>query len=959
MQATRVVAFLACLGVSTASHFRYGTISWVPMAGNGVEFTFLSAWRRSYWPGSGLGGDTYVVAGETFEVASGGKGNKWYFGDSDGPDLRVLVTRPASIAEHEMDFILDNALGESVLSHTYSTPIDDATGQPWLAGYRGCCRLDAHSLGDPSGDEADGLNNNGGRSWDVRTKVDLSGGPLPIMKDKSPTAVGGKPILRLRMDTVERFDIFSIDPDDDPLTWRMAMPDEMGDPENKQPGWGTNLLREETPYNSAPMTQSNKMTIENKIVVNARGETVRFGEALWDTMGLNTGYWQSTIMIHSTSEMTGSTAEIPYDFLLLVKNPMKNEPPLWDDGAGKTPLPQDSLEVVCPTGDLSYTMVATDSSPNDIIIIHQINDPPSGMQHSPIEGLGPGGYQNPVMQIVNWTPSCFQKGKSVMCYQATDNNAIQELDSRVRCVIITVTEITNKKPTFCGIDDPVNGQQIPVCVGQPVYFSVEVCDENVEDVVSIKFKSGVPVGSVITPEIAPQAYPNFPDKNKVRRTFNLDPQQSLEDGNICFEGVDIPPVSASTGVSSSLSTGLRCVRLTVRYPPRFIPPTPLGQSEGNFRFVAKVCHETSFTVTAEDKNMDTDEDVTIFVLEDPGIPNGAVVEPNVCPVPQMDPGTGQLIQGRCNPVSRQFKWSPAKGTEGKTYMVCFIARDNKDNCQVGGYFSQAKDNPCVDISVIEPQPTFSSSTPADASQFSAYVGCEHTHTAQCYDASTDSGKQVAPEFGYDVAVTSNTLPFGAILSNCKDVGDEKQPICSRTFNWKPSRGQEGKSYDICYTCSDVGCDVVVDPVHGDQAALPAMNYTTQRCMTITVERCKYCVQEGDTLYYVNKFYHLDTNWMWLWNANGNSKGNESPIHDPDLVLHNGQVLSIGPVYRVQSGDSLVVLAARFHTTVKKILAVNPDMDGNHHVSAGQHICVMPCTDSPQQPTPSKDYRYAY
>lgn len=334
---------LLALSVVSGSHFRYGTISWVPDGANSVTFQFLTAWRRSYWPGTGLGADTYVVAGDVFEVASGGKGNKWYYGDQDGPDLKITVTRPRS--EYEIDYVLDNALGTTVMNHNYPTP--SASGKAWVAGYRGCCRLDPTPLGDPAGNEDHGLNNNGGRYWDVKTSVNLGGGPLARNINRSPTAVAGKPILRVRWDLVEKFDIVVIDPDDDPLYWRLANPEEMGDPDNKQPGWGSNKLREEAPYNGGPMTESNKLTIENKIVINKRGEEVRFGEATWDTTGMNTGYWQSTVMINdkpasgpatATGERPDSTtrmsADIPYDFLLSVKNPKGNEPPYWDEGPG-------------------------------------------------------------------------------------------------------------------------------------------------------------------------------------------------------------------------------------------------------------------------------------------------------------------------------------------------------------------------------------------------------------------------------------------------------------------------------------------------------------------------------------------------------------------------------------------------------------------------------------------------
>lgn len=615
-------------------------------------------------------------------------------------------------------------------------------------------------------------------------------------------------------------------------------------------------------------------------------------------------------------------------------------------------------------------MKAIDNQSIDTINIALINDAPVGMVHAPLDGLGPNRVKNPVQQVVTWTPGCFQKGKHVLCYQATDDSEVQQLDSRVRCVIILVTELTNKRPYFCGPGTPNPNQQIPVCVGQIIRFTIDVCDDNKEDVVSIKFLSGVPANAVVTPEIAPQAYPNYGTerlKNHVKRTFNLDPQQSLEDGDICFEGVDQPPLGGVT--TTSLSTGQRCVRLTVRYPPRFVEPTPLPDpSTGlNSRIIAKVCEEVTFKVTAEDKNKDIDEDVIIFVMEDPGVPNGAVVEDNVCPPPAMVDGVPTPV--RCNPVSRTFRWTPAKGQEGKVYRVCFIARDNKNNCQDGGYFSQPRDNPCIDIEVFQPQPKWGgegTGMPQNGRNFDAFVGCTHVHTLTCEDA-----EQAENTPGYSIEIANTTpLPQGASMSPCRgdpNAGEGANPssVCKRNFSWKPARGQEGHRYSVCYSCFDVGCNAVLhDTVAAqgrNQMHLPSMNYTNLVCVNIHVVRCKYCVGEGDTLHYINKFYHLDTNWMRIWNANGNQVGTghaAEPIHDPDMVLHDSQVINIGPIYRVQSGDNMVTMAARFHTTVKKIYAVNPDLDSSSTaLRPGQELCILPCSDSPANH--SQDSRYAW
>merc|ERR1712096_128636 len=129
----------ALLAVAQASHFRYGTISWEPFEPTTVQFRVDTAWKRSYWPGSGLaaagqktdacvvGGRPCVAKNDVFEVPEGTKGNYFYFGDgTDSALLRVEVTSPAEIEDRNgvanKDYEDDQALGISQgpeLKHFY------------------------------------------------------------------------------------------------------------------------------------------------------------------------------------------------------------------------------------------------------------------------------------------------------------------------------------------------------------------------------------------------------------------------------------------------------------------------------------------------------------------------------------------------------------------------------------------------------------------------------------------------------------------------------------------------------------------------------------------------------------------------------------------------------------------------------------------------------------------------
>ena len=60
-------------------------------------------------------------------------------------------------------------------------------------------------------------------------------------------------------------------------------------------------------------------------------------------------------------------------------------------------------------------------------------------------------------------------------------------------------------------------------------------------------------------------------------------------------------------------------------------------------------------------------------------------------------------------------------------------------------------------------------------------------------------------------------------------------------------------------------------------------------------------------------------------------------------VNNGQLLNIGPIYKFQVGDSLMGIAARFRTTVRSLLDLNPDIHDPETVQEGQEVCMVPCT----------------
>jgi len=382
---------------------------------------------------------------------------------------------------------------------------------------------------------------------------------------------------------------------------------------------------------------------------------------------------------------------------------------------------------------------------------------------------------------------------------------------------------------------------------------------------------------------------------------------------------------------------------------------------------AYVCQEVAFTVVASDANVN--DDVSIFVSEDPGMPNGAKLSKNECPPPVLGQG-GTQIKVPCNAVSRVFKWTPAKTQVDKKYTVCFVPRDNSEPAGCKGASATGQDNgvtlrgglygaeTCVVMQVIKPVPVWNRPpTPVHDKNIVGHVGC----------ASTTTFTIECQETAYCVKVWStktNPLPTYSTFSKC--LGRSKEPTdsgeipcakCARTFSWRPRRGQEAHNYRVCFRCSDDVCDSVLHDGHM-QSKLPILSYAMEggkheTCVNIEVRRCRYCVKQGDSLNFLNRYYHLDTNWLRLWNSNGADdldKTYTSTIRNPDAILEDEQVINVGPIYRVNEGDTLLLLGKRFQTTMKKILSVNPDVSAGADLKIGQELCVLPCTDMPNYET---------
>ena len=158
------------------------------------------------------------------------------------------------------------------------------------------------------------------------------------------------------------------------------------------------------------------------------------------------------------------------------------------------------------------------------------------------------------------------------------------------------------------------------------------------------------------------------------------------------------------------------------------------------------------------------------------------------------------------------------------------------------------------------------------------------------------------------------------------------PIVEAALSFSPVRGQEGFEATVCVTCKS-----------------PDVAGEAERCVMFHGAPCRYVSKPGDSLLSLTRMFHRDNNWRRMLNLNALQP-------DASHALPAGTVILTGALYDVQPGDSLTNVAARFHTTVRTILELNPVVASADDVRAGDALCLAPCT---ARGNPSLDLTFAY
>lgn len=340
---------------------------------------------------------------------------------------------------------------------------------------------------------------------------------------------------------------------------------------------------------------------------------------------------------------------------------------------------------------------------------------------------------------------------------------------------------------------------------------------------------------------------------------------------------------------------------------------------------------------------------------------------------------------RCSRAKRRVEWVPDGTAAGKTFKICAVARDDSSECSgKGSEFATPRgwfgEQQCVIINVLRLQIVFGGDFANMGTgnwTMKAYVGCEFKFRVDVKDALQ---KPDNPNDFYPLTIMMEEAGLEGV--RVASGGVVSRP--SLNANWVPPRGTEGKSLLMCFAVRDK-MDILKEPMQklcrgGGSEHLKGCYSDSEcgggicqkACVKMDVQRCQYCLKSSDTLAWMTRYFGIETNWMRLWALNSyqmNSlqtqevQGAIFPSADPPWILSDGssrkayitdpdaltttagvQRVYVGAVYRASADDKLIELAARFRTTVKALMAMNPDVESDTQLSSGeQRLCILPCT----------------
>jgi hypothetical protein len=334
----------------------------------------------------------------------------------------------------------------------------------------------------------------------------------------------------------------------------------------------------------------------------------------------------------------------------------------------------------------------------------------------------------------------------------------------------------------------------------------------------------------------------------------------------------------------------------------FPPPRPATSRYPQTTVSVAIGQSFSAILAVADRNAADSLDISL--VDGSGLPNSATltaVETTNSSLPYF------------SAIKRVLRFAPLPSFAGLVFVVCVRASSNSlpfNGCPL-----------CFTISVPAPTPAVVVDQSSPASSIVSAVNCEIRLRLTVVDrgfplycavvqATSPSSSQLAllPPFSSFTQLVGPTSPSNPSTS-CSNGS-------SYEFFWQPVRGQDGMTFEFCFS--------VASALQSDRAVATV-------CHSIKIAKCRVCVGAGDTIGSIAMRYSTD--WLQLWGSNFN-------ITEPD-ALQQGQLVTLGPLYRTRFGDTLSSVAELFFTTSSSILALNPDVSQQEALAVDTLLCVQP------------------
>mmetsp|Transcript_59658 Transcript_59658/g.122369 ORF Transcript_59658/g.122369 Transcript_59658/m.122369 type:complete len:1183 (+) Transcript_59658:230-3778(+) len=360
--------------------------------------------------------------------------------------------------------------------------------------------------------------------------------------------------------------------------------------------------------------------------------------------------------------------------------------------------------------------------------------------------------------------------------------------------------------------------------------------------------------------------------------------------------------------------------------------------------------------------------ISILIKADPGAPIGSEM---------MEQSEPRLENGYWV-TARVFRFMPQVGQEGQDYRVCFVVK-NEDDSDTETLYSEPK---CVTLRVPKLKLGYNRDGRCDhccptQTKVNATVGC--TQRFDAIATKMDNGLGGVIDFQYpfnpfsiirlptcddpdpDIcphplsvhactpestgACCGNGVCDGAEMgSSCPEdcepdtvsmetIGELNQAELYGVLTFSPTRQQQGRKLLMCVGAHPPEVDGGMAVIEQSRTGC----FAPSLCFVIEVSSCRYCVPEGKTLRSIARHYFLNVDWLRLYNSN-------PEVRDPDGLLV-GKQIQVGPLYTVQSGDTLLSIAAKTRTTVRSLMENNPQIPPDGMIMPDDSICVLVCSSA--------------